>query len=114
MTNTPQICPICSYENAADAQICVRCGTLLITSNITHQVLSDPPASVYKPDTQFELDLPPNTLAFLIEGQQEPRLVQNAEKVLLGRVETIGKTSAPNVHPIAPFALVFLPEEHWV
>ena len=93
MTNAPQICPTCNYENAADAQICVRCGTLLLElsspSKTTREVVSDPP--VYRQNVQYVDDLSPNTLAFLIEGQQEPRLVQNAEKVLLGRVETIGE-----------------------
>ena len=37
------------------------------------------------------VDLPPNTIAFLVEGYPEPNLIRNVEKILLGRVESIGE-----------------------
>ena len=83
-----KVCPSCKFANPIDTTLCTRCNmplvpllTARLTPALPPYVLNTPP-----PDhAQFVAKLPPDTLLFIVAGEDKPIYVKKNRTIMLGR-----------------------------
>src|SRR5262249_18036910 len=105
------ICPVCKYENAFGALICANCYRLLV--EVRHgsldSTLQQPSLNLpkTKPAKRLLRDsglLTEHTLAFLVDGFEEPLLLELSEQAVLGRyVADAGMQPRVDLSPYGAF-----------
>lgn len=82
-----KICPACKTNNPSDAEVCSNCKTSLkaidVSTVLVPGELPSLPATVNR---EYIKNLPDNTLAVMIMGQQIPVMIAGRAKVFFGRV----------------------------
>ncbi len=83
----PTVCPVCHHKNLVGALICARCGTPLTNAEKISRTTRHVPTNTPKMQNPQSLtaDLAPGTLVIMIDGESEPILFANFERILLGR-----------------------------
>jgi pSer/pThr/pTyr-binding forkhead associated (FHA) protein len=84
--NTLLICPVCKFENSADARKCARCGSALPDRASETIRVADLAAAVQRPELLAALDLRPGSLALYVMGEKDPILVEGQQTITLGRI----------------------------
>jgi hypothetical protein len=96
----PTICPTCGYENLPGTLLCVRCYSLIEQPAGEFPATTIPPTGLLgaqqtgpladipvldSPTVKFIEELEPDAVAFVIEGREDPLIVQVTNQAVLGR-----------------------------
>lgn len=104
-----KFCPVCKQKNSANATHCAYCNSPLESSaqeaDTTARVAGTQPELLIQPGQHLQLlaELPPNTLVLFVMDNEEPIVIKEWVKVILGR--DAGPTSIPLVD-LTPYEAV--------
>ncbi len=106
-----QICPVCQQINTPTATRCTQCGfsfqgqSVLDRSTLGMKTSPDSPTDHATDCVPYLTSLSHRAILFLVHGQQEPVLFENAPNIIIGRQNDEGEQNFFDMSPFGEVAL---------